>query len=268
MNFSVFISYMLTLLQISGPSGTAAFNSMVSYFITYAENKMQRDPDLDFMATRAIDLSESTTGATRAVAIPSQFIIVEGANLITPSGALPSQPGATRIPLIRADKPWLDLIWPNETQVMPVDELNNFYYAIYSMQQPVQSEGSADEPAALPSTIIIAPTPDNIYKVEFSGTTRITPLSSTNATNFLSLYLPDMYVAAAMISACGYQRDFGAQSSNPQMAMSWAALYEDLKKSASVESLRQKALISGYSSLPPMPMMGPQELAAKAAAAG
>lgn len=248
---------MVTLLQCSDDTGVAAFTAIAPLIIEYAELKMQRDPDLDFLAMRNVDISKITTGGTRAVAIPSQLIVVEGVSLITPPGAEPFAAGSQRIPLTRTTRAYLDLTWPVESQVGTPDPVNGGYYALFSMQQSSPAPGSADEPAPLPSAILIAPTPDNEYVVEFTGTMRATPLSATNPTNFLSVYLPDLYIAASMIIASGYQRDFSAQANDPQMAVSWTHIYDDLKGGAAVEELRKKALSGGFSPLPMMSSMSP-----------
>jgi hypothetical protein len=57
-----------------------------------------------------------------------------------------------------------------------------------------------------------------------------------------------------MIFITGYQRDFGAQSDNPQQAQSWEAQYNNLVKGAMLESLRQKFSGPGWTSLSAIPI--------------
>ena len=64
--------------------------------------------------------------------------------------------------------------------------------------------------------------------------------SVASETTFLTTYLPDLFIAASMIFASGYMRDFGSQSDNPQQAQSWEAQYENLIKSAGMEEIRKK----------------------------
>jgi hypothetical protein len=52
--------------------------------------------------------------------------------------------------------------------------------------------------------------------VRFRELHRIRRNDST--TTILSLYVPDLFVAAAMIFMAGYQKDFGSQSDDPQAA--------------------------------------------------
>jgi hypothetical protein len=86
----------------------------------------------------------------------------------------------------------------------------------------------ADEVSALiaPSSAI----PMNFSTV---GTIRFTPLSATNVSNFLSLYLPDLYVAASMIWLANYQR-------HAELAAQWEATYKGLLGSADIEEARKR----------------------------
>jgi len=254
MVYTDWLTAMVTYLNIADTAGITAFTALAPRFIEYAELRMQRDPDLDFLATRVVDLSQMTTGGMRSVAIPANFVVHEGANRIIPAGSRPYAGGAMRIPLQRTSRQFCDFIWPNETSVLTPDSLTSWYYALFSQQEPAPAPAEADELVSLPSSIIIAPTPDNEYVVEQTGTQRIPPLSATNTSNFMTLWLPDMYIAASMVAASGYQRDFGAQTSDPNMAVSWERIYQDLKNGAAVESLRQKARVDGFSPFPPQPM--------------
>ncbi len=103
----------------------------------------------------------------------------------------------------------------------------------------------------------LAPTPDNTYQVELLGTIRPDPLSSTNTSTFLTLYLPDLFIAASMVFGAGFQRDYGAQSDDPQMATSWMTQYDMLKGSAMVEELRKKAQSSAWQPYFPSPLATP-----------
>jgi hypothetical protein len=253
---------MATYLQVADPDGLAAFTALAPRFIEYTELRMQRDPMLDFLATRVVDLTQMTIGGTRAVSIATNIVILEGVSLILPSALRPPTLGATRVPLVRTSRQFIDSTWPTESQVATPSQINPTYWALFSMQEPVGGGGMADEPAAFPSYIIIAPTPDNEYVVEQTGTQRITPLSPANQTNFLSANLPDLYVAASMVIASGYQRDFSASGNDPQMPINWNAVYENLKTGAAVDELRKKSMIAGFSpmipaaTIPHMPMGG------------
>jgi hypothetical protein len=94
------------------------------------------------------------------------------------------------------------------------------------------------------------PAPDQAYPMEVVGTIRPTPLSVANPTTFLTLYLSDVFFAAAMVSASGYQRNFGAQSDDPKMAVSWESQLQTKLASARKEELR-KSYVSAMSSASP-----------------
>ena len=65
-------------------------------------------------------------------------------------------------------------------------------------------------------------------------------MSVTNTSTQLTNFFPDLFIAASMIFATGYQRDFGAQSDNPAQGQSWENQYDLLIKSALTEEARKK----------------------------
>lgn len=265
MNYATFLTWLITVLQVSDTAGVTALTNVISLIIAYAEGRLYRDPALDFLATRVTDVSQSTVAGSRAVAIPAEFIVVEGVSLVTPANTVPSAAGASRIPYLRTTRAFIDLTWPTESETAAPDLFAGGYYALFS-EQEASSAPSEDEARPLPSSILLAPTPNDSFRVEFTGTQRPTPLSAENPTTFLTTYLPDLFFAAAMVIASGYQRDFGGQSDDPKLAMSWESLFQELKRGASIEELRKKALIDGFSSLPPRPPTSAEQMAAQAAA--
>lgn len=251
MDYAEWVQASVTILQISAGDGVAAFTTLAPRFIEFAENRMYRDPDLDFLFLRDVDVSQSTTNGRRSVPIPTSLVTIESAALITPAGVLPTADGARRIPMTRADRPFIDLTWPVESETRAPDDFSPPFFAVFDMQQTSPAPGE-DEAVAVPSSILIAPTPDDVYRVEFTGTMRPAALSVTNTTTPLTNYLPDLFLAATLVIACGYQRDFGAQSDNPSMAVSWENLYQALRPGAGVLELRKKALVDGFNALPPV----------------
>ena len=59
---------------------------------------------------------------------------------------------------------------------------------------------------------------------------------------------------ASMIFISGYQRNFGRQSDDPQMAQSYESQYLALLKGATVEEYRRKFQASGWTSNSPSPV--------------
>jgi hypothetical protein len=72
------------------------------------------------------------------------------------------------------------------------------------------------------------------------GTIRFTPLSATNQSNYLSTYLPDLYLTEALVFGYGYLKDYGAQTDDPRASSGWEAHYQALWQSAMVEENRKK----------------------------
>src|SRR5262249_53305267 len=99
--------------------------------------------------------------------------------------------------------------------------------------------------------------PDAAYTLEAVGTIRPAPLSATNTSTFLTNNLPDLWFAATMIFMSGYIQNFGSQSDNPQLAVSWAAIYDKLFSSANVEEMRKKYASGAWGSLQPTPIATP-----------
>jgi hypothetical protein len=64
-------------------------------------------------------------------------------------------------------------------------------------------------------------------------------------------------IAAGMIFAAGYMRDFGSQADDPKMAQSWEAQYGNLMKSASVDAMRMQFESQGWTSQSPSPLPSP-----------
>ena len=200
---------------------------MAPGMIDYAEQRMYRE--LDLLSTVVTDSTGSLTSGSRNFTLPTtsngKFVTVQNINVITPTGSTTTT--GTRRPLAPVDKSYLDSVWNSSSgSTVPknfamIDQWN----------------------------IIVGPWPDDAYKVEVVGTIRPNPLSSTNTTTFLTTYLPDAFIAASMVFASGYMRDFGSQSDNPQQAQSWEAQYEALIKSAGMEEVRKKFAGPGWTSL-------------------
>lgn len=245
MTYNEFISALQQLTALTDASGLALMNSLSTRIIEATELRILREPEFDFLATRIADISQQTTTGMRSVPIPSAFLVVEGAALITPSGkASPSQTDAKRIPMLRTSRPHLDIVWPVESKTRAPDDLADTYFALFS--EEVAAPSDPTEPVPGPSALLIAPTPDAIYQVEITGTQRPAPLSSTNSPTFLTTHLPDLYLASAMVFVSGgILRNYGMQADDPKMALSWLAVYGDLKRGVEVEELRKRALVDG-----------------------
>ena len=58
--------------------------------------------------------------------------------------------------------------------------------------------------------------------------------------NFLTVQMPDLYIAGSMTWLAAYQRDFAGLAGSQGLHSSWEAQYEKLLQSAQVEEARKR----------------------------
>jgi hypothetical protein len=126
------------------------------------------------------------------------------------------------------------------------------YYAEYG--------GDAATTGFTSQLIIVGPIPDSSYQVRLTGTVRSAPLSATNTQTYISTNLPDMMIMASMIYISAYQRNFGRQSDDPQMAQSYESQYQVLLRSALSEENRKKYEAAAWSSYSTAPAATPSRM--------
>lgn len=200
-----------------------------------AEQRLYRE--LDLLNTVFRDTSGALSTNTRNFTLPSStstFVVTDNINVITPAGTTNPENG-TRNPLTPISRDALDYLWPSVTgSTVPV------YFAMITQSQ-----------------IIVGPWPDQAYQVEVVGTFRPAPLGTTNTTTLLSTFFPDLLVAAGMVYAVGYQRDFSSASDDPRAGVTWETHLQELLKSAQTEEQRKKFNMAGWSSKQPAPQATP-----------
>jgi hypothetical protein len=135
-----------------------------------------------------------------------------------------------------------------------VDYLDMVYSGVFPNPGP---SGLPRYFAPLTDTMLaFGPVPDKAYRFRIQGKCRPIPLYNAapkdgTQTTFLTQVLPDLFLAAAMVSASGYRHNFGAQSDDPRMAVSWEGQYNELLGSAKNEETRKRFLgwnqLSSYS---------------------
>lgn len=208
------------------PETDPNFQILIPQMIAYAELRIYRD--LDLLSTVTTYTQAATASGVRNVTIPQgTFVTIQNVNALTNT--------TTRNPLLPVTKEFLDNVWGASTNsALPK------YFALLN-----------------DTTIIFGPWPNAIYPLEIIGTIRPDSLSSTNTTTFISLYLPDLFIMASMVFISAYQRNFGRQSDDPQMAMSYEAQYQTLLKGAMVEEVRKKFESVGWTSMSPSPVAAP-----------
>jgi hypothetical protein len=208
--------------------------TIVPSMIDYAELRMQRD--LDFLSTQIANAEYSLTTGDRTFSIPtSSFVTLQTFEVIADGGS---------VPLLSIGKEYIQNVYGSgSTPDVPK------YFAVYG--------GDAATTGLTQQRILLGPIPDSDYEVRLTGTVRSEPLSATNTTTFISVYLPDLFIMASMIYISAYQRNFGRQSDDPQMAQSYESQYQALKASALVEENRKKFEAAAWTAYSPSPVASP-----------
>lgn len=231
LTYSTYKTALATLSVV--PETDANWLSILPDAIDYAELRIYRD--LDLLSTVQVNTTFSTTANASKVALTQgTFVTLQNVNVITPAGTTNPDLG-TRVPLLPVSKEYIQYSWPSSTNAGVPS-----YFAMI------------DE-----KTFSLGPWPNAAYTLEIVGTVRPSTLSATNTTTFISQYLPDLFLMASMIFISGYQRNFGRQSDDPQMAQSYESQYLALLKGATVEEYRKKFSASGWTSISPSPVATP-----------
>jgi hypothetical protein len=218
------------------------FLAILPSMIDYATLRINRDLDLLITSASLSGAGYKLTAGNRNLSFSqnlpdgSYFVVSEQINLITPAGQTDPNVG-TRAPLLPATKEFLDAVFGSSI-------VNN-------RAQPKYFAPFND------TLFLVGPVPDEEYYVEVVGTVRPAPLSEDVPVTFISQYLPDLLIMASMIYISAYQRNFGRQSDDPQMAQSYESQYGMLLKSAMVEEARKKYEGAAWSSQAPAPVASP-----------
>lgn len=231
--YSTFTTALANMLVV--PVDDIAYVAALPSVIDDAEQRIYRD--LDLLATVVRDSSSALVAGNRNFTLPTSigtFVVVEDVNVITPAGQTNPELG-TRNPLLPASKEMLDFLFPSATG----------------------SSVPANFAMITQNTIIVGPWPLAAYQIEVVGTQRPIPLSAANQATFLSINLPDLFFAAALVFGAGYQKNFSEMGDQPQAASAWEAHYKTLLSSAATEEARKKFTSEGWSSKQPAPLATP-----------
>ena len=211
------------------------YNFGIDRAIEYAELRMYRDADLDLLSERATITVVANQGL-RKLNIPTGMVLVEDVNIITPVGATPNTAGSSRNQIVPVSEPFMNRVWPSQD----------------FQGQPKHYNRKDDV------SILLGPVPDGAYSVEFYGTVRPQPLSSSNTSTVLTLNFPDIFLAATMIWWSMYQKNLGAvQSVGPLEGVTWEEQYQNLKKGAVEEEARKRFQSAGWSAEAPTTIATP-----------
>ncbi len=241
LTYTTYVTSLANLLVV--PESDSGFQTVLPNIIDDAELRIYRDLDLldtvNFPGNGVFDLS------TRYQTVPNinivnsapynatdQFpVVVKTINVITPSGS--SQVAGTLNQLVPASIEMLNTLWPSA-----VGSTVPQYFAMAGQ-----------------NFFVVGPWPDTAYGFVVEATYRYDSLSATNQTTIFSLRWPDMLIAASMVFAAGYQKNFGAAVDDPKMAVTWESHYQVLLNSAKVEEDRKRLTEHGIpETIPPSPI--------------
>lgn len=231
-DYTTYVSQLSNLMVVG--STDANFQTFLPGCIDYAEQRCYRE--LDLVDTQ-VTSSGATTASDRNFTLPTYvgtYIVVDQINVMSSAGTGSSN--GIRNQVMPTTREFIDLIYPSGQTATGIP----LYFC-----------------RANSSNVIFGPAPDAVYTAEVIGTQRPTPLSSGNSSTFLTSQLPDLFIAASMVFASGYMRDFGAQSDNPQQAASWEMQYKTLFQSANSEENRKKYQSEAWTSESPSPSATP-----------
>lgn len=231
------------------------FLAILPMMLNYAELRICRDLDLMFTSVSlhgagyALTVGNRNLSFSQNLSNGTSFVVGEQINLIL-NATTPTDPDTgTRVPLMPTTKEFLDAVYGSALTAnrgqpkyfAPFNETLFFVGPVPSQSYYVEVVGTI-RPASLDTRPV--PNPDNLLP---------DPLNQT----FISEYLPDLLVMASMIYISAYQRNFGKESDDPQMAQSYENQYQLLLKSAVVEEARKKFDAAAWSSQSPATVASP-----------
>lgn len=239
MNYTEYVTTLATQTVIAETN--TQFQAILPSAIADAEARCYRDLDVINLDVR--DSSSSTVALNRNFNLPTSvgtFQIVTGINIITPAATAPES--GTRNPCVWVSRDILDMFYPSTT----------------AAGLPTMFSYLSQSSIAGQSNIILGPWPDAAYRVEVIGKIQWTPLSATNTSTFLSLYLPELFVAASMVYMTGYQKNWSAMADDPKSGVSWDAHYKTLLSSAGVWEARKRMAGASWTPHQVEPTAAPQ----------
>jgi hypothetical protein len=232
LTYNTFVTSLANLITV--PSADPGYVQALPNIIDDAEQRIYRELDLLSTVVTATGLLAILNRNFTLPTTSGTFVVVEEMNVITPAGVTNPDLG-TRVPLLPVSKEYLDVVYPSSGG----SGVPEFF-------APINQQGW-----------ILGPWPDAGYTLEVVGTIRPAPLSASNQTTFLSQFLPDVFLAAALVFSAGYQQNFSSMGDNPQQGVTWENHVQKLIDSAKVEEIRKKFGSQGWSSKSPDPIATP-----------
>jgi len=220
MTYDEVVSQLKTMLAVEMNDEDANFTRIIPGMMLYADGRIYRE--LPILA-RKITQPVTLVALSREFGVPVNVRALRAINVCTPVG--PISYTSKRKPLERISIESLDFFWPQASYKPGVPEK----YAVLG------TKGSGEDVSYI---VRVMPTPDRAYSAELLGDIRPEPLSPENPQTFLSVAYPELLIAVCMVYGTGYQRDFGAQSDDPQRAVSWEGQYQSLRQGVMLEVAR------------------------------
>ena len=93
------------------------------------------------------------------------------------------------------------------------------------------------------------------YPLVIYGEVYPATLAAGNPETYLSVNLPDLFLASEMIQVSLWLRQFGTQADEAQMSVDWTKVYKDLLASADVVEARSSIMGVGYGIHGPNPVV-------------
>jgi len=204
----------------------------IPIIVDYGEQRIYRD--LDLLATRVTDMTGVVSSGVRAFSLPTSvgtYVTLEYLSVVTPASATANTGNINQ--LVPLSRPFLEASWPSQS--------TTFASSIGTAMGVPQNYTMQDN-----TTVLLGPVPDQAYPVICIGTQRPLSLSSANQSTFLTTMLPDLWMAATMVKASLFMRDWAAGADDPQAGMTWEQEYLKLLKSADREEATKMYRSAGW----------------------
>lgn len=206
----------------------AETNVVLPQALQYAELRIQRDLDLGQLLTTR---SYTATAGSQTLTLPANdFVTVDTVTVNN---------GSSTTPLLPVAREFIQNVYGDGSQGVPA------YFAF--------GGGDLATGGSTTLTLLLAPSPAGNYTLSVMGTIRMPSLYSfantgqaATSTNWISTYLPDLLIQAAMIYIAEYQRNFSAVSNDPQMPGIYEQQYKTLLAGAKAESSRLRLEASAW----------------------
>jgi hypothetical protein len=225
------------------------FLAQLPVFIVSGEGRIIRD--LDLLSTHVTDDAGTLDVGRRRFILPNDtatFIILENIRVVVGNTIQPA------------------LDWISH-EAMSV---------VYPGEGPVGVPSIPRYVAPLDQfSVLIGPPPDQPYRVFCDGVqnpkslsvgatitgTDITIEPGTPADNgtYISNYIPDLFIAAQMISVSAWMRNFSAMADDPKSARNWTEEYNLLKSGEAAQEARKTLEGQGWGSRQPSPIATPPQ---------